>query len=98
MPEQEVRAISEIVEFCQCCRQVIALEYQRLIDIRTYRGEGMNAVVLLADFKVERKAARRKAWVHSDMWKAVDVPYLRGLRQIKGTLKSQPMKSHDAPR
>ena len=62
--EQKVRAISEFVELCQCCRQVAIVEDQRLIDIRAYRGEGMNATILLADLKVERQATRRKVGVH----------------------------------
>ena len=62
--EQEARAISEFVELCQLRCQVAIVEDQRLINIRAHRGEGMNAAILFADFKVERKAARRKVGVH----------------------------------
>ena len=36
------------------------MEDYRLIDIRTYRGEGMNAAILLTDFEVERKGNEAK--------------------------------------
>ena len=51
--EQEVRAISEVVECRQRRRQVSTAEDQGLIDIRAHRSEGVDAAVPNTDFKIQ---------------------------------------------
>ena len=65
--EQEVRAISEVVEFCQCRCQVAAAKDQWLVNVRTHCGKCVNAVILLADFEVQREKGGRETWDHSNV-------------------------------
>ena len=84
--QKEVRASSEIVQFRQCCPQVAASKDQRLIDVRAHRGEGVDAVVLLADLEVQREKAGRKTWVHGDVHES-------GRRSIYLTTRSVSMRT-----
>ena len=59
--QNDVCPFAEFVEFLQRCRQPRTRMQQPLAGIRPHRPEGVDAAVLLADLKVERKRAKIEA-------------------------------------